>query len=126
MNAILTACDETAVLHVESRLRVPVSTDLRHRVRALLRRGNRRILLDLAAVSDLDAAGVGELVRAYNMTVAANGVLRVAHAFGRIRELLARVGLFDLLNVNSELGVTGQDLRAPRLRGTGSGQTRAT
>lgn len=94
--------DEFSVLHIDSPLRAPVSTELREKVQALLRRGERRILLDLAGVSDLDAAGLGELVRAYNMTSAANGVLRTAHTVGRVRELLARVGLFDLLSVDSE------------------------
>ena len=114
--------DDTAVLYIGGPLRAPVSTELRHRVQALLRRGKRRILLDLAGVSDLDAAGLGELVRAYNMTVAANGVLRIAHAFGRVRELLARVGLFDLLNVDSELVVKDGSAGSP-LGGT-RGQTR--
>jgi anti-anti-sigma factor len=114
MNALLAGCDDTTVLHIVSRLRAPVSTELRHRVHALLRRGERRILLDLSRVSDLDAAGVGELVRAYNMTSAANGVLRVAHAFGRVRELLTRVGLFDLLNVDSDLRSRDTICKAPR------------
>ena len=120
MNALLAACG-TTVLHIQSRLHVPVSTELRHRVHALLRRGDRRILLDLGGVSDLDAAGLGELVRAYNVTIAANGVLRVAHAFGRVRELLDRVGLFDLLDVDSEPG-DEEDGRVPIAAGASSGQ----
>ena len=121
MSALLTACDEVSIVRVGSRLRTPVSAELRHRVETLLRRGDRRILLDLAAVSDLDAAGLGELVRAYNVTIAANGVLRVAHAFGRVRELLDRVGLFDLLDVDSEPGDEG-DGRVPIAAGASSGQ----
>jgi anti-anti-sigma factor len=73
--------------------------DLRHRVRALLRRGERSLVLDLARVSRIDAAGVGELVRAYNMTLAANGVLRTVHANGWVREILSRVGLFEILTL---------------------------
>jgi anti-anti-sigma factor len=92
-----------SVLHVEGPLRVPVNADLAHRVQALLRRGARRILLNLARVSDLDAAGVGELVHAYNMTSAMNGVLQIAHTRGRIRELLDRVGLLALLSADSEV-----------------------
>jgi anti-anti-sigma factor len=98
--------DEVSILRIESPLRAPVTPELRHRVQALLRSGERRILLDLVGVSELDAAGVGELVRAYNMTTGANGVLRIATCAGSVRELLVRVGLFDLLNEHSE--------RAPR------------
>ena len=90
--------DDTAVLHIEGPLRAPVGTGLRHDVEALLRRGERKIVVNLAGVSDLDAAGMGELVRAYNAAIAANGALRITHAFGTTRELLARVGLFDLLS----------------------------
>jgi anti-anti-sigma factor len=90
---------ETAIVDVGDSLRAPVSTTLRHNVRALLSQGNRRILLNLGRVSQIDAAGVGELVRVYNMTVAANGVLRIGQTIARVRELLTRVGLFDLLTV---------------------------
>jgi anti-anti-sigma factor len=54
-------------------------------------------VLDLTRVSRLDAAGVGELVRAYNMTMAAQGVLRIAHPTAWVRQILERVGLFDIL-----------------------------
>jgi anti-sigma B factor antagonist len=92
-----------AILHLESPLLAPVSADLRQGIQALLARGERRIVLDLSGVSNLDAAGLGELVRAYQMTAAADGVLRITHPSGRAREILARVGLFDLLSADSEL-----------------------
>lgn len=87
---------------VEDALRVPLLTRaLRKRIRTLLHGGERAIVLDLARVSRIDAAGVGELVRAYNMTTTANGVLRVVHATRWVREILQRVGLFDLLSGSS-------------------------
>jgi len=51
------------VIHIEGPLRVPMIGHVRHKVAALLRRGERKILLNLAQVSDLDAAGVGELLQ---------------------------------------------------------------
>jgi anti-anti-sigma factor len=86
----------TAV-HLSDSFRFPCTSDLRHRVRSLLRRGERAIVLDLARVTSTDAAGIGELVRAYNMTVAMDGELRIMHATKRVRELLARAGLYDRL-----------------------------
>jgi len=91
------------VLHVDGPLRAPVNTSLRHAVVALLRRGERRIVLNLARVSSVDAAGIGELVRAYNKAIAMNGVLRIAHAPERIEQLLDRVGLFALLSGSPEI-----------------------
>jgi anti-anti-sigma factor len=92
-------CAESGcVLYVEGPLRLPICRDLRHRVRGLLRRGEREIVLDLARVATIDAAGVGELVRAYNMTVARDGLLRIVHVTARVREMLERAGLFTFMN----------------------------
>lgn len=90
------------ILHIEGPLRVPVNGELRHSVQALLRRGVRRILVNLAGVWYLDAAGIGELVHMYNMTTAACGVLRITEATPRVHELLGHAGLFDLLSASSE------------------------
>lgn len=87
-----------SVLHIKGPLRVPVGSELRRSVSTLLRRGGRRILVDLSRVSALDAGGVGELVDAYNTTVAARGVFRIVAAAPRVRELLDRAGLVDLLS----------------------------
>ena len=98
ISGVLGPCPRSAfVVSIEDPLRFPVNRELRHKVRALLRRGERRLVLDLTRVSRIDAAGVGELVRAYNMTAAANGVLRVAHATARVGQILERVGLFNVL-----------------------------
>ncbi len=100
--------DDTAVVYVEGPLRAPVRAPIRHTVHDLLRSGERRIVLSLARVIDLDAAGVGELVRAYNIAAAAGGVLRIEHASGWAREVLGRVGLLDLLEQGSQFAVRHQ------------------
>ena len=87
----------TPVLWLDDAFRAPVTGELRHRVHELLRRGERHLVLNMARVSSIDAAGVGELVRAYNVTDAANGELRIGHATPWVREVLARAGLFHLL-----------------------------
>src|SRR5262245_24093255 len=88
---------DVSVIHVSNRLHAPVADGLRESVETLLRAGKRNILLDLAEVSNIDAAGLGELVRAYNMAAAANGVLRITNAVGRVHEVLVSVDLLDLL-----------------------------
>lgn len=89
--------DGAAMLRIEGPLRAPVDQELRSRVLGLLHSGERRIVLDLAGVPRIDAAGVGELVRVYRMAIAANGACRVVHATAWVREVLERVGLFALL-----------------------------
>jgi anti-anti-sigma factor len=100
MNALLV--DDPAVVEVEGPLRTPINPDLRLEVHALLRRGESNILLNLAGISELDAAGVGELAHLYRLATAAGGTLRVVNAFGNVREVLARVGLLDLLAAEQE------------------------
>jgi anti-anti-sigma factor len=87
-----------SILKIQGPLRVPVGAELRRSVHTLLRRGGRRILLDLSRVSAADAGGIGELIHVYNMTIAARGVLRIVAATARVRELLDRAGVFDLLS----------------------------
>lgn len=86
-----------SVLHISGSLRVPLDLELQWRVHGILCRGARRIVLNLAAVSDLDAGGVGELVHLFNMATAAHSELRIADARPRVRELLDRARVFDLL-----------------------------
>ena len=89
--------DEGHTVSVGDSLRTPLDRGLRHTVRALLRSGWRNIVLDLGRVSAIDAAGIGELVRAYNMTAAVNGAVRIVHATTRVRMILEPVGLLTLL-----------------------------
>jgi anti-anti-sigma factor len=88
----------TASLHVCDWLRIPHIGELRRSVQALLLAGERRIVLDLARVPRIDAAGVGELVRAYNMTTAVDGMFSIVHETRFVREILVRVGLFDRIS----------------------------
>ena len=85
------------VLSITRPLRIPVDPEVRHSVRARLRCGERRIVLDLTRVSDIDAAGIGELVRAYNMARAVDGTMQVVNPPARVGHLLERVGLDALL-----------------------------
>jgi anti-anti-sigma factor len=88
---------DVSIVEVEGP-RVPVNGELRHRVLFLLRHGERHIVLNLAHVSRIDAAGVGELVRSYNVAMAAKGGLRITRVTRYVRSILKRVGLFEILS----------------------------
>jgi anti-anti-sigma factor len=90
-----------SILHVNGPLQVPRHANLRDDVRARLLRGERCLVLDLAAVTSIDAGGVGELVRAYTMVAEADGVLRVARPNGWVLETLERAGLASLLTIEA-------------------------
>ena len=87
-----------SILPVAGSLRAPATAKLLRKVDALVGRGERRVVLDLADLSDIDAAGIGELVRAFNAMKAAGGVLQVAHASRHVRKLLQVTGVLVLLN----------------------------
>lgn len=78
--------------------RVTLTGELRHQVHALLRRGERRIVLDVGQLTSIDAAGIGQLVRVYNVTRAANGRITLLNVRWRVRDVLERVGLFELFS----------------------------
>jgi anti-anti-sigma factor len=86
-----------ATVRVAGTLRAPVRGELSQTLGTLIRRGERRVLLDLADLREIDAAGVGELIRAFNALRAAGGVLRIAHANRHVRRLLHIAGVYRLL-----------------------------
>jgi anti-sigma B factor antagonist len=92
----LTRCH---IIAVDGAMRVPNDSRLMPRVHAAIRSGARRVRLDLSRLSSIDAAGVGELVAAFNATKAVGGVLDIAHADRRVRRVLEVTGLYTLLTV---------------------------
>lgn len=93
MTVIHDPIERISVVQVEGPLRTPVSPSLQQEVEARLSRGERALVINLAAVNDIDAAGAGELVRVFNMAIAEGAVLRVTHVAPRIRDVLQRLGL---------------------------------
>ena len=103
MAAVLdSAC--AATVCVIGQLRAPGTSALRRVVTALLLDGERHSLLDLAELTDIDAAGIGELVNVSNLTTAAGGTLQIVRPRTSVRRLLGEVGLLRVLedtpNVN--------------------------
>lgn len=86
------------IVQPDDRLGLPFNGELPNMVRTLLRRGERNIVLDLARLSKIDAAGIGDLVRAYNLATACNGRLRIANTNPWVSKMLHQVGLFNRLN----------------------------
>jgi anti-anti-sigma factor len=89
---------EPWTVQVEGKLQAPVNSELRQKVEAALARGERRVLLNLSRLADIDAAGIGELVRIFNMTRAVGAVLQVAHASRYVKRLLDITGLHTPLS----------------------------
>jgi anti-anti-sigma regulatory factor len=86
-------CTDCSVLEVKGALRAPIKSELCDRVAALLEGGERRIVLDLARVCDIDAAGIGELVHLSNMAAGVGCVLQISRPTNQVRQLLDAIGL---------------------------------
>jgi anti-anti-sigma regulatory factor len=81
---------------------VPVNPALLTSVSIVLRRGERGIVLDLSSASRIDAGGIGELVRTYNLACAMDVSLRIVNTPKLVRATLERVRLFDLLSADGD------------------------
>ena len=82
------------------------STMLHDKVRGLVQQGHTRVLIDLAGVSFVDSAGLGELVQA-NSTAKNHGAsLKLVSPTSRLRELL------DVTQLTAILGVYDDEAQA--------------
>jgi anti-sigma B factor antagonist len=61
---------------------------LRDELRSLLAQGNKQIILNMAGVSYVDSAGLGELVSAYTTATNQNGSLKLLHLQGKLHDLM--------------------------------------
>jgi anti-anti-sigma regulatory factor len=111
---LLDRSPQLAILQIEGALRAPVHGDLSRRVGSLLASGERQIELDLTRLSDLDAAGIGELIVAFNTATAACGTLQVTQPSRRVRTMLEAVGVLPLLSSGSRGRGPVGDHRSPR------------
>ena len=71
---------------------------LRDKVQSLLQQDYKNIVLDLAGVSYVDSAGLGELVQAYATTKNNGGVLRLLNVTKRLQDLLVVTKLLTVFD----------------------------
>lgn len=74
-------------------------SDLGETLRRLLDQGARKIVLDLAGVSFLDSAGLGELIACKKRTVEREGDIRLLRPTGKVRDLLEMLSVTKIFQV---------------------------
>ena len=62
---------------------------LRDKMRSLIQQGTKRVLLNLADVSYVDSAGLGEIVQSYATVTKSGGKLKLLNVTKRIKDLLS-------------------------------------
>jgi anti-sigma B factor antagonist len=61
---------------------------LRDELRSVLAQGNKNIILNMAGVSYVDSAGLGELVGAYTTATNQGGSVKLLHLQGKMKDLM--------------------------------------
>jgi anti-sigma B factor antagonist len=72
---------------------------VRNTVREILQNGGKKIVLNLADISYIDSAGVGELVSTYTTVINNGGKLKLLNLTKKLREVLAITRLLTVFDV---------------------------
>jgi anti-sigma B factor antagonist len=93
------ALDDVAILLVYGRLDIASADALGRAVDRLLRFQWRKLLLNLADVDEIDAAGLGALAHIHSMARVVSASVKLAHLTPPVREALDRTGLMAVFDV---------------------------
>ena len=78
-----------AILDLDGKITLGENTGiLRDELRSLLAQGTKSIVLNMANVSYVDSAGLGELVGAYTTATNQGGAVKLLHLQGKMRDLM--------------------------------------
>jgi anti-sigma B factor antagonist len=81
--------DDIVILDVEGSVTIGEQAErLRDKVRSVVQEGSRRILVNMAGISYIDSAGLGELIAAYTTTMRQGGTLKLLNTTKRLKDLL--------------------------------------
>jgi anti-sigma B factor antagonist len=81
--------DGITILDVQGTVTVGEHAErLRDKVRSVVQEGARRILVNMAGISYVDSAGLGELISAYTTTKREGGTLKLLNTTKRLKDLL--------------------------------------
>ncbi len=89
MKATERVVGDVTVLDLEGRIVLGEGDEvLRNKVRDVVAGGSRKVVLNLGAVSYVDSAGLGELVRCHTRLVRVGGAIKLLNLTERMEDLL--------------------------------------
>jgi len=92
--------DGVIILDLNGRITTgEASVTMRDAVRAELNQGFKRILLNLAQVTYIDSAGLGELISAYTTAKNREGDLKLLNLTRRVHDLMQITKLYTVFDV---------------------------
>ena len=80
------------------------SGTVRNTIKNLVTSGKKQILINLAEVTYMDSAGLGELVGAYATVTSGGGSIKLLHAQGKVADLLTVTKLYTVFEAFSDEG----------------------
>ncbi len=86
----------------ETRLMYPLLSEFASTITSLIGSGERRVLLDLSAVTYVDSATIGCLMDLYRQATAAGGALRLSGVQKQVETMLTMTGAQELLEIHPD------------------------
>ena len=103
MNLTTEHANGVAIVRVgESRLMYPLLSEFSTVVTQLIASGEKKILVDLAAVGYVDSATIGCLMDLYRQASSAGGALKLAGVQKRVETMLTMTGAQNFIEVHAD------------------------
>lgn len=103
MNLTTEHASGVAIVRVgESRLMYPLLSEFSTVVTQLIASGEKKILVDLAAVGYVDSATIGCLMDLYRQASSAGGALKLAGVQKRVETMLTMTGAQNFIEVHAD------------------------
>ena len=103
MNLTTEHANGVAIVRVgESRLMYPLLSEFSTVVTQLIASGEKKILVDLAAVGYVDSATIGCLMDLYRQASSAGGALKLAGVQKRVETMLTMTGALNFLQAHPD------------------------
>jgi anti-sigma B factor antagonist len=103
MNLSTARTHDVSIVRVnETRLMYPILSEFANTVTSLIGSGERKVLLDLSAVTYVDSATIGCLMDLYRQASAAGGALKLAGVQKRVETMLTMTGAQNFLEIHPD------------------------
>jgi anti-anti-sigma factor len=103
MNLTTDRHQDVSIIRVnETRLMYPILSEFANTVTSLIGNGERKVLLDMSAVTYVDSATIGCLMDLYRQASAAGGSLKLAGVQKRVETMLTMTGAQNFLEIHAD------------------------
>lgn len=95
--------DHVTILDISGRIVLGEETDkLRSTVREMIRKGKKKIILNLAEVDYIDSSGVGELVGSFTAVRNSGGEMKLLNLTPKVHDILNVTKLYTVFDVRDD------------------------